>query len=389
MNRLMMLASAFAVLANQVFAQSNNCSTSGPECFEQGLPLPENKVMKSKKCMDPANKCSNPNEMYPRGYSASAAIMTKDSWDLDVGASFIYWYANQDDMVVASQTPTIYLGGSALYQNFGFNPGFKVNGAWDTDYDGWSVAAQYTWLHQSQSTEPTKAGSRGDDPGSWRANDSWYLPAGIAGDPFTTAASKWKLQFNQIDFTVGRPYYHGHHLTVSPSGGFRTIWMTQSMNIDMTGGIITLLGSTITEAKSNNSQSSWALGPMASVISHWNFWKAFRLEGKVGGSVLYTNWTKVKHSENLYTAAGQIFNSTQTDDLNAVRPTVDMGFGVGAGGYFYDCSYFLDVAVRYDFSVFFGQNMMPYFVSTIADRSPADIGDLMMQGLTVDLNFNF
>jgi hypothetical protein len=408
MSRLLGLVSAVAALAmstntfaDQLLAQQSqsmnnqNCQKKEMGCFEQGCPIPDNKMMKS--------------DMYPKAYSASAAIVNKDGWDLDVGASFIYWYAYQQNMDIAYDQPTFTVGGldntaggsgSFLQQSFSYQPGFKVNGAWNTDYDGWCVGAQYTWLYETQDTDTTAASVQGAISDGWILND-WFASPSLIGSPagwngadaagvmaevtFADAASKWKMQFNQIDVTVGRPYYHGHHLTVSPSGGVRVVWMKQTMNITMTGGD----ASYASVAQSLNSQKSWAVGPMFATNAHFNFWKAFRLEGKAGASVLYTNWTSVTHKESTTTlSAFQNTNSSSTDDLSSLTPTVDMGLGIGGGGYFCDCAFFLDAAVRYDFSVLFNQNAMRQFTS-ILNGSPDHFGDLMMHGLTVDVNFSF
>jgi hypothetical protein len=408
MSKLLSLVSAFAVLAmsghafaDQEIAQSQGraCGSGKKDsnCFEQGLPLPDQKIMKSKRCEDPANKCSNPNEVFPRAYSGSAAIMTRDSWDLNVGASFIYWYASQDDMDIAVQGPTATVGGSVLYQNFGFNPGFKVNAGWDTSFDGWCVEAQYTWLHQEQNTGSEVAPAGGGLPpatGYW-STTNWF-DYNWLGDHFSEAKSTWKLRFNMVDLMLGRPYYHGHHLTVSPTGGLRLLFIGQYMNVNMTGGLLTGGSpnpSGGASATSNNHQSSWAVGPMAGLSAHWNFWKAIRFEGKLGGSVLYTDWSTIKHTETTTVASGaQATSVSSSDSLSTVRPTIDMGIGIGAGGYLYDCKYFLDFVARYDFSVFFKQNMMRYYTAVLLEglsAGPADIGDLMFQGLTLDFNFNF
>ena len=153
------------------------------------------------------------------------------------------------------------------------------------------------------------------------------------------------------------------------------------MDINFTGGEA---GDPASASLVDN-MKDWAVGPMAAVTSHWNIWKGFRLEGKMGASLLYTKWTTLSHAE---TVTGETIQTVNATGLNAVRPTFDMGLGLGFGSYFMDCKFFADLAVRYDFAVFFKQNMMRYFSSNLSGYAD-DNGDLVMQGLTIDLNVNF
>ena len=81
------------------------------------------------------------------------------------------------------------------------------------------------------------------------------------------------------------------------------------------------------------------------------------MEGDVSGSLLYTRYTKVSHSENT-AAMAQCWKRSLFDEYNTVRPMADMSVGFGWGSYFDRQNYHFDLLATYDFNVLWGQNMM-------------------------------
>jgi len=388
MTRLLsMICSAAVMLAasSTVFAQTkttnsnmNNgscnkpkeeCAPCKPVCkpccfFEQGMALDD----------DVKPPCD---VKYHPGYNASAAIKVGCSWDFNVDASFIYWNVNQDAMDITHVAPVATLSGvtahpgSVVKQSTGYKPGFKVGLGWDTNFDNWNLNAEYTWLHETQTGSATATTAA-----PFVAND--LFPATIGGT-FTGASSSWQMHMDMVDALVSRPFYEGTHLTVSPSAGLRGLWIRQALTVDMTGA---------TAATSANTSHSWAVGPKACVNTHWMVWDGLRFDGVMGASVLYTRYTSVANSETSTVAGATSSVSSTSGSFSAVRPTVDMGLGLGYGMYAYSNKFFFDLAVRYDFSQFWSQNVIRNFASQLVGRDDA-IGDLHMHGLTITLRCDF
>ena len=325
------------------------------EPFEQGMELPCGK--------------------YPCAYNAPAAICLKNAWDFNVAASFIYWHASQDDMDIAYVQPVFGVPGTAgavAYQDFNFEPGFKVAAGWDTDYDGWTFKAEYTWLHETVSTgaisAPVVAG--------WSGND-WFSNPGVA----PAMASSWNLKLDMVDAVMARPFYEGRKLTVTPFGGLRGLWLRQKMNVtplDAAGAVV---------ASSNNRSTSWAVGPATGVGGHWLLGAGFRFEGNATASILYTHYNKISVRE---TSPGFAALSSSVKDISAVRPIGQLNLGLGWGMYFHGCNSdcYLDISVDYEFANFWSQNMMRSFDSNLLGYAD-DIGDLQIHGLTATVRFDF
>lgn len=339
---------------------------------------------------------------YPAAYNAPAGVDLNCGWDIDFTASFIYWYVAQEFMDVAYIHPTASAvglastSGAVAYQNFKYKPGFKVGFGFDTGMDDWNIAAEYTWVRQKVSQSlGVPAGLSG-----WQAN-SWFTQysgtdsasslggsavAGSSAISFTKGlTSSWKMHMDMLDLVAGRPFYQGTCLTLSPTGGLRALWIRQSLNVQLLGGLPTGFVAAANVSSTTNSHC-WSLGPVAGVTSHWMVGSGFRFEGKMGASLLYTRYTTISHQEQ--DLPGRLRISNSATNYNALRPTMDMGLGLGWGTYFSDNQYFFDLAARYDFNLFWEQNVMREWVTSL-NGTPSPVGDLRMHGLTIDVRFDF
>jgi hypothetical protein len=76
-------------------------------------------------------------------------------------------------------------------------------------------------------------------------------------------------------------------------------------------------------------------------------------------------------------------------NYGALRPILDMGLGLGWGGYL-DCqNFYLDIAANYDFMFLWGQNMMRHLVDDYNYGVDGAAADLFYQGLTLTVRFDF
>ncbi len=346
-------------------------STKAP-AFEQGMGLPANK--------------------YPAAYNAPAAICLKNAWDFNLFGSFIYWHASQDAMDIAyvppnvtASTTTAY-GGSVAFQRVNYEPGFKVGFGFNTNHDGWVFRGEYTWLHQNISTSAITAPLLPSGAaGSWTAGDWFtYNPSFGTVNSGAAVSSSWKMNLDMVDAVFERPFYEGAMLTVTPFGGVRGLWLRQGLNIDL------LNTAGVTTSSSNNSSSSWAVGPATGVGGHWLLGMGFRFEGNATASLLYTRYTTISHSEQDSNAllTGAVGVSSSIKNESAIRPIGQLNLGLGWGTYCCDDEFYFDIALDYEFINFWEQNVMRELVGQLQGRANA-IGDLQMHGLTATFRFDF
>ena len=347
-----------------------------------------------------------PTEKYAAGYNAYAGIQLENDSSFPnayITASFLYYYANQGGMDLADSAATS-TGGSpstaatsnshTLSQDFAFKPGFKVGIGFG--YNESFLSADYTWIRSTTHTN-SNAPSPGDGfapgtAGCWVMNN-WFQQTATATSQTVSATnvnSKWQLGLDIGDLLINHAFYQGQQLIVKPFLGLRGAWIRQGIDVTVTppAGTFTSLNSpTIT---STNSSNSWAIGPRVGLDASYLLGMGFRFEGRAAASLLVTQFTHVRHKENVVTP-GQTPTTlaSQIKKYNCLRPEGDLGIGLGWGKYLSQGRYHFDLTANYDFLVFFEQNMIRKLLDqTISGVSPA-VSNLYFQGLNITARFDF
>ncbi len=330
-----------------------------------------------------------------------AGSLEKTPCKVVVDASFLYWYAAQDGMNIATsgglQTTTavsLENGGQSLTQKFAYDPGFKLGvGFIQSD---WEFHAEYTWIRSNtfvNSTAPADNSSGGE--GVWLMNDWFAQGIGSSGSGVsaTNVTSRWRLGIDVLDITASRPFCLNKNVSITPYGGVKAAWIRQSLNIGATVPVTALtVGQRPLSSQptySRNHTNSWGLGPVFGMDARCLLGQGIRLQGKGDISLLFTQYTKLYHSEDAAssTATPSLYSMNQSN-YNTLRPIASLGLGLGWGRAFYGDKYYIDFSADYDFNVLWNQNMMRSFVSEIASGSSSN-NDLFLHGLTITGRFDF
>ncbi len=352
-------------------------------------------------------------DQYCPAYNKEAAIAVKHKLQRSLGdatfffdVSFTYWYISQEGLRLATNGV---LNGSnllsavnttAYFPSFSYEPGFKF-GIGGVVCDEWQYRGEYTWVHTNvkggnQSlpvNETTPAGSTIVSSGaSVFSLDDWFLQGSSLGQAIAASsiASHWTLNMNLVDLTVGRPYYQGRDLTISPFSGLEIAVISQKLNLSLTEPAGQFSGLPYQPISSQTSYNSWGIGPTVGFNGSYLLPGHFRLEGNGAFNLLYTTYTTIEHSED---PASVLFNNgpytVQYTDYRAVRPNASLELGLGWGQYMQDGDTHIDLSATYEFAVYWAQNMMRKLLDdTLTGTSPAT-GDLFTQGLTLTGRFDF
>lgn len=362
----------------------------------------QTKANNAKPCPPTIQMDEGLSNQYSPAFNAPAAIGIDNGWDVYVRGTFIYWNVSQQYMEVArsaqyaglsggvAATPFPALNANLAIPSTNYEPGFKVAVGYDTNYDGWMTELEYTWLHQTTTSSfGTNATSLAIGQEIWIPND-WFNTLSVATrGQASQISTSWKMNLDMVDLTAGRPFYQGRQVKVSPYGGIRGLWIRQRYNIHLTN----VINLTFAQAQSVTYSQCWSVGPTCGMEGQWMLGSGVRVEGDTGFSLLYTRYTKIKHTENdqqTLTAAVAIPGSLNS--YGCLRPTFDMGLGLGWGMYFYDRTYHIDFAAKYDFMLLWDQNVMRQLVSALANNNVGYVdpsGDLYLHGLTVKARFDF
>jgi hypothetical protein len=372
--KFLKLASLAIATASMSLYGASHCAPVQKDpcvCFERGETLEE---------------CLN----IPAAYNMPASVLTDNClWfnNLYIDLSATYWFIEQEGLnagrsEVTQNGETRQLNGKFFRPNFEYKPGFKVGlGA---RADDWVLYSEYTWVRSSIS----RGGSAPPVPealgtGVWSVFP-WFLQRQEnSQEPLLGShlSLKWKLHMDLLDTGFSRPYYQGPNLTVTPYAGIRTAWIRQNYRVKMTA---------IPQQHlvSSNSSYCWGIGPRLGGKAHCLFPKGFRTQGNIATSLLYTKYTHTSHKETNLEVGYPSFIYANENNVNTVRPSLEMGLGLGWGAYSNCRKAHIDFSLDYDFAIFWNQNRMRSMLSELYNGVPASY-DLHTHGATLTGKFDF
>lgn len=350
---------SMTVAATAFGAQSQNNTNCRPKSYDQGADMSQGQMMAA--------------------YNAPARIDVRGSWDLFVGASYVYWQPTQDNMDVGVRTQEATIGslpftGSIINRNANFYSGFQVMGGMNFDHDEWDSLLRYTRVHGSTTTSAAAT-----SPGV--VDSFWGTPDNDVA--LTNISSRWRVNLDTIDWEWARAYYNGMNLTFRPHVGVRAAWINQKLKDTNTV-------STTVAYTDNRTTRSWGVGLRTGLDSNWIVGQGFRFYGKGSADLLFTRYTKLSTTIQDSTTPTTTVVDLNGANVDVIRPHADLEVGVGYGTYFDNNNWHFDLTAGYDFQVFWNQNMFRRFFDDINNASSlTNLGNLYIQGLTVAARFDF
>jgi opacity protein-like surface antigen len=332
-----------------------------------------------------------------------------DDIGLYIFADALYWHADVTNAEWAFANPT---GGTSPTTGtnqelaFKWNWGFRVGLGYEFDHDQWDTDIYYTWFHNKAASNGSTSSTSFAVPvgtASSLNTDSSMTPAAILSGSATA-----KLKFNVVDWELGRAFYVSNSISLRPHVGVKGAWIKLTESESFTG-----VGSPAIY-NSSDSTKSWAVGPSAGINSNWYFGCAntmpvgrngevqdrpmFSLFGDVSGAMMYGHF-KNSHSETGVSAAGLPSGGFSPSGLNRnlMVPVLTgiMGFEFD---WCFDCDKMrLGLRAGYELQYWFRQNQRFSNFNTTgaageavsAPRYTRTTGDLALQGLTIDVRFDF
>jgi len=313
-----------------------------------------------------------------------------DGSDTFITADFIWWktyidgmefaYTGVNDKGFAVPAGASTKKGSTQNPGFGFKPGLKVGLGWHFDHDGWDMVADWTYLYgnyRENKTEVTADSGRG-----LTSVQSIVLSNGtIETVDLSSAASKWKQDFNVVDLELGRDFFLSRALTMRPHIGFKTAWIHETTKNTLTPIPDTLDGANaISSITLKNTEHMWGIGIRTGFDTGWHITKNWMFYGDLA----FTNlWGKFKTSAreiNTEAVVGSITTLNVVENCSKVIPVIEAGVGLSYINWFSDNSYRFELRLGWEEQVWLNYNRSQDFIR---------IGDLTVQGLTVKTMLNF
>lgn len=319
----------------------------------------------------------------------SSARFKPDSSSFAVFADLLIWHAEESGTENWAEVITNSIGSETCVirkVNFHWDPGFRIGLGWNTNHDHWDTQLYYTRFY-----------TRGKDhvssvPGSVYSAylGNFYVDnptgAGIKGLTYQMASMRWTIDFNILDWELGRNFWISKALSIRPFLGLKGGWIHQSIHTKWQNPSPPAPPQTFipfTTGKENLKNNFWGVGPSGGIQMNWNLIKhqnhSFALFGDFSGAILYGHWT----FGDVYTNdAGQEI-SVKLSPLNSGATMLRSSMGFGWDTTFSQERYHFTARLGYEMQ--FWLNQLQYYILDTGRLN----NELTLQGGTLEFCFEF
>lgn len=320
-----------------------------------------------------------------REITPSANLPVADGASFFFDLDFIYWQAKEDGLAIGatgdplpnpithSHAYTVTNAGKWEFIDAKYEPGFKVGAGLDLAHDGWSVAANYTWLKEHAS------GHISQTPGTGAL-------VGLVSEDISSISGHWSFYFNVVDLPLSRKFYISKRLTLSPHIGLKGSWMHQTFNVLEYGVGLTANNSGDNDVSLAQRQKFWGVGLRAGLDTTWHFTRDWSIYGNFAMSTLscqFQDKGTVYGQDAAYGFFREGLIGKTHANQHAIRPVLELALGLRYETMFGSDDYYqFVVQAGWEQQIWWDQNQ---FLRT------ADIGgdDLVLQGLDLRVGFRF
>jgi len=299
---------------------------------------------------------------------------------------YLYWKPYQTNMSYALAIDALALTPPApnttiLNMDSSWDSGFRV-GVGHTFCGNIDLGLKYTRFHSSNSTT---------------ASDPIIIATELIGvNPNITvggtnfggvAISDWHLEFDMLDFDICFPLYNNCGFAFSPYVGVKGGWIHQKQTINYTNFVDMALSETLNGIVTERSKFS-GVGPKVGIDSRYAFSNGLSVKGNLAASFLYGN-ANYPVSQFIEEPIGTVFaDSTVKFKEQKIIPAIQLLVGIDWSTCICD-QYLVTLGAGYEVQYFAHtwRNQNSYIQDIYV--TDAGYGDLMFQGLTVDLSVNF
>lgn len=413
-----MTASVFAdgdVNTSTAFAEENlvadnNCNPKPKECKPKPPECkPKPPECKPKPKPKPCEPCIRP--------TTCPVVLTSARPCSNVGiylfGDALYWHAdigNSDWAFVNHNSAASVASGPNKDVDFGWDWGFRAGIGFNMDHDYWDTNFYYTWFRTTSDHEHVNVSAPA-------------LAVDLTGEAgvFTTGSNHAKVNFNVVDWELGRSFYVSRSLSLRPHVGVKGAWIKNKSSENFTAGLATVVGTTAYHISNNT--KFWGVGPSAGFNTSWWFGyvdalntnenpnKAtsglqnkgyagsrshFSIFGDFAGALMFGHFS-TKHRETATTTsilpgAGG-FHPTHLN-RNLVVPVLSTVMGLGWDICFNCDKMHFGIKLGYEFQWWFRQSQRLIVnggpgSSLATPRYFRIAEDLALQGGTLELRFDF
>lgn len=301
------------------------------------------------------------------------------SSNLEVGADWLYWEAEQSQMffLVEIQTGDTTSSNPLLF-NEQYNNGYRVFANYGLN-ECWHLNADLT--HLSQNLSISKVLDPTDATHFFVPNSFLYpifqsvLTFGSTPLSYSSVGIDWSLNLYYFDFDISRVFWLCNRINIEPYFGIRGLWMNQKVSVDGFSPNAGAADTFIFDAQLRERNKGIGLQGGCDFICNLRY--GFSLVGLFGGSLVYS---KQRMGQSM-TATADGTPAVSLDALNAVlyrlMPIVDCYIGLQYRSCI--CHHEVEIHGGWENHFFFHTNQL----------SLTQNGNLSTQGLTLGGSIGF
>ncbi|MES2121995.1 MAG: Lpg1974 family pore-forming outer membrane protein, partial [Chlamydiota bacterium] len=256
--------------------------------------------------------------------------------------------------------------------NFNWDFGFRLGAGYNFEHDEWDANLCFTW-YQCAAHSHTKA----------RSGGSIIPEYGILSDLGRKAKVEWNVGYYVLDAELGRHYFVSKFLSFRPFFGIETAWINQHMQFNEH----ILPGGPQSRQIVKNKNDFWGIGPRAGLTSNWHFCESLSLFGKVSGALLWGDFDI--HEKEKAKGTTPLKLSNIDGDFHCIVPNAQMILGIQYDVNFNDNCNHIGIMLGYEFQYWWKQNQILNNRATSSPTFERESGDLSLNGVTLDVRFDF
>ncbi len=156
-------------------------------------------------------------------------------WGLFLTVDFLYWYANESNLVWGSKTKVKNFGGlkgvAAPIRHFHFDtewsPGVRFGIGKNIGCDDWDLFLNWLYIHNSATDSAHFPWGENPIPdiGQDAIYNPWAYGSWFNESFWQNGTSSWALNFDLMDFELGRKLWLSPCFTLRPFAGLRGTWL--------------------------------------------------------------------------------------------------------------------------------------------------------------------
>lgn len=318
---------------------------------------------------------------YPSIYhdvTPSAGPRVIDGFGVFLTGDYIYWTARQENMAYASTGFTnnneqSVHSGRAAQMKYKFRTGFKAGLGISFGHDYWDTSWNYTWFQSNHNKGSVQGG-----PGAGLTPSFTPFLNLTADDYFTNASAVWRLHFNVIDWELGRNFYISKFLSLRPFVGLKGTWQNQHNDSAYSG-----VFNADSFSYSRKLESSFmGVGIRTGCNMGWHIAGTWSLFGDVAASSLWGRFYSSR-TDTATLPTETLTPVSVSGQFHTAAPVLELALGIRKDQWFYNNRFHFSVQAGWEEQIWWDQNQ--FFWSTSLSQG----GNLVLQGLTVRLRFDF